>query len=39
MSIVQGTFIPNMDSIELKTKKLLSFHSGFHGNCVTIATR
>ena len=32
-------FIPNVDSIQLKTKKLLTYHYGCHGNLVTIATR
>ena len=35
----QGSFIPNMTSIRLKTKKLSRFHSSCHGNWVTIATR
>ena len=37
--LCQGTSIPHMEPIRLKTKELLSFHSGCHGNCVTIATR
>ena len=28
-----------MNSNRLKTKELLTFQSGYHGNCVTIATR
>ena len=28
-----------MDSIQLKTKELLTYHCGYHGNLVTIATR
>ena len=28
-----------MDSIRLKTKELLTYHSGSHGNLVTIAMR
>ena len=28
-----------MDSIQLKTKELLTYHCGCHGNLVTIATR
>ena len=31
--------IPNMDSIQLKTKELLMYHCGYYGNLVTIATR
>ena len=33
----QGTSIPNMDSIPLKTKELVTYYSGCHGNLVTIA--
>ena len=29
----------DMDSIELKTKELLTYYSGCHGNLVTIAMR
>ena len=29
----------NINSLELKTKELLGFHSGCHGNWVTIITR
>ena len=28
-----------MDSVRLKTKKLLTYHCGYNGNLVTIATR
>ena len=35
----QGTSMPNMSSIQLKAKELLMFHSGCHGNWVTIAAR
>ena len=35
----QGTSIPNIDSIRPKTKELLSYYCGCHGNLVTIATR
>ena len=35
----QWTSIPNVDSVWLKTKELLSYHRGCHGNLVTIATR
>ena len=31
--------IPNVDSIWLKTKELLTYHCGCHGSLVTIATR
>ena len=31
--------MPNVDSIWLKTKELLSYHYGCHSNLVTIATR
>ena len=31
--------MPNMDSIQLKVKELLRFHSGCHGDQVTIATK
>ena len=29
----------NVDSIRLKTKELLTYHCGFHGNLITIITR
>ena len=35
----QRTSIPNVDSIWLKKKDLLSYRCGCHGNLVTIATR
>ena len=35
----QRTSIPNMDLIRHKTKELLTYHCGCHGNLVTIATR
>ena len=31
--------MPNVDSILLKTKELLTYHYGCHSNLVTIATR
>ena len=31
--------MPNVDSIWLKTKELLTYHYGCHGNLVTIATK
>ena len=31
--------MPNVDSIGLKTKELLTYHFGCHSNLVTIATR
>ena len=31
--------MPHMDSIRLKTKELLTYDCGCHGNVVTIATR
>ena len=31
--------MPNVDSIWLKTNKLLTYHYGCHSNLVTIATR
>ena len=37
--LCQGISIPNIVWIQLKTKELLMFHLGCHGNCVTIATR
>ena len=39
MPVVSGISIPNIGSIQLKTKELLRFHLGCHGDCVTIATR
>ena len=33
------SFIPNMTSVGLKTKELVTQHCGCHGNLVTIATR
>ena len=35
----QRTSIPNMNSVRLKTKDLLTFHSGCHGSWVTIEAR
>ena len=35
----QGTSIPNMDSVQLKTKELLTHHCSCHGNLVAIAAR
>ena len=35
----QRTSIPNMDSMQLETKELLTYHCGCQGNLVTIATR
>ena len=35
----QETSVPNMDAIGLKTKELLTYHYGCHGNLVIIATR
>ena len=35
----QGISISNINSIRLKTNELLMFHSGCHGNQVSIATR
>ena len=31
--------MPNIDSIQLKTKELLTYYCGCHGNLVNIATR
>ena len=31
--------MPNVDSIRLKTKELLTYHYGCHSNLVTITTR
>ena len=31
--------MPNMDTMQLKTKELLTYCCGCHGNLVTIATR
>ena len=39
MPIVPKTSIPNVDSIWLEAKELLTYHCGCHGNLVTIATR
>ena len=39
MSIVPRNPHKNMNSNRLKTKELLTFHSGCHGNWITIATR
>ena len=39
MPVVSRNSIPNIDSIQFKTKELLRCHLGCHGNCVTIATR
>ena len=33
------SFFANMNSVQLKTKDLLRFHSGYHGDQVSIATR
>ena len=33
------SLLANMNSIQLKTKDLLRFHSGYHGDQVSIATR
>ena len=39
MPIVAKTCILNMDLIRHKTKELLTYHRGWHGNLVTIAAR
>ena len=39
MPIIPRNLLPNMSSIQLKAKELLMFHSGCHGNWVTIAAR
>ena len=39
MRIVQKSLIPKMDLIWLKTKELLTYHCGCHGNLVNIAMR
>ena len=39
MPIVQQTTVPIVNSIQLKTKELLMYHCGCHGNLATIATR
>ena len=39
MPIVPKNPMPNMDLIRPKTKELLSYYCGCHGNLVTIATR
>ena len=31
--------MPNIKSIQLETKELLTYFCGYHGNLVTIATR
>ena len=31
--------MPNIKSIQLKTKKLLTYICGYHGNLVTITTK
>ena len=33
------SIVPNVDSVQLKTKMLLMYHCGCHGNLGTIATR
>ena len=33
-----GSFMPNINSITIKTKELLRYHCGYHGKIVTIAT-
>ena len=35
----QGTSSPNIDSIQPKTKELVTYYFGCHGNLVTIAMR
>ena len=35
----QRSLLANMNSIQVKTKELLRFHSGCNGKHVTIATR
>ena len=39
MPIVLRKLFLNVDSIWLKTKELLTYHCGYHGNLVTIAMR
>ena len=39
MPIIPMNLLTNMNSIQLKAKELLMFHSGCHGNSITIATR
>ena len=39
MPIVPANLHTNMDSIQCKTKKLLMYHCGCHGNLVTKVTR
>ena len=31
--------MPNINSIHLKTKELLRYHCGFHGNLVAVALK
>ena len=38
MPIIQGSSVPNMNPIPLKTEELLRYHCGYHGNLGTIAT-
>ena len=37
--MVNGTSVLNVDSIQLETKELLTYHCGCHGKLVTKATR
>ena len=39
MRLSQQTSVPNVNPIHLKTKMLLMYHCGCHGNPVTIAMR
>ena len=39
MPIVPKTTVPNVNLIQFKTKELLMYHCGCHGNLVSIATR
>ena len=39
MSIVPTNLCTNVNSIQCKLKELLTYHCGYHGNLVTIATR
>ena len=34
----EESFVSNINSVALKTKELLRYHCGYHGNIVTIAT-
>ena len=34
----EESFVSNINSVALKTEELLSYHCGYHGNIVTIAT-